>query len=448
MRQSNNDLKTSPGRRDFLITASATAAGLYVAGSGALVASEKSAAPKPEVLAINGGPKAVTIPQGKSERWPLFGEEEEKAVVQLVRNPSYSPNAKLEHDWQQYYKSPFVKAYCNGTGALTTMFFALALPPGSEIMVPSYTFFSTIVPMRLFGLVPVFVDIDPRTLNFDLEDAKRRLTKNTKAVMPVHWLGLPADMDHICDWAKEKGLIVMEDACHAHGARLKGKLMGTWGEMAAFSFQMSKPLPAIEGGMANFKQREHYERGATFGHYDLPPSFPAGSDYRRYGGSGLGTKLRMHPMAASLARVQLRGLDKQNAMMTSQIRRLNDRLTQLPGLYEQGNGRKDVERINYAWNTLFIDEKEAGMTRQKCVAALRAEGVNAGAHSYTLQHKLALYREPQWWHHPPVIPELPGSEKANLTAITLPCFTSEAPEMIDQYIKAFEKVWANRKSLA
>lgn len=448
MRQSKNNPEMSPKRRDFLKTAGATAAGLYMAGAGPLAASQESAITKPEVLAINGGPKTVTVPFGNAGRWPQFGEEEEKAVVQLVRNPNYSPNAKLEHDWRQYYKEPYVRAYCNGTGALTTMFFALNLPPGSEIMVPSYTFFATIVPMRLFGMVPVFVDIDPRTLNMDLEDAKRRLTKNTKAIVPVHWIGLPADIDHICDWAKEKGLIVMEDACHAHGARLKGKLMGKWGEMAAFSFQNSKPLPAIEGGMAIYKSKEHLERGTTFGHYDLPNSFPAGSDYRRYYGSGLGTKLRMHPMAAALARVQLRGLDKKNAMISGQIRRLNDRLTQLPGLYEQGNGRKDVERIYYSWNMMFIDEKEAGMTREKCVAALRAEGVNATAHSYTLQHKLALYREPQWWHHPPVIPELPGSDKANATGIALPCFTSEAPELVDQYIKAFEKVWAHRKDLA
>ena len=448
MRQSSNYSKSSAGRREFLKTTSAAAAGLYMAGAGVQAMAEKAVSTvKKEVLAINGGPKAVTVPLGKSTRWPLFGSDEEKAVVKLVRNPSYSPNAQLERDWQKYYKSPYVKAYCNGTGALTTMFFALNLPPGSEIMVPSYTFFATIVPMRLFGLVPVFVDINPRTLNMDLEDIKRRLTKNTKAILPVHWIGLPADMDQICDWAKEKGLIVMEDACHAHGARLKGKLMGDWGEMAAFSFQNTKPLPGIEGGMANYKQKEYYERGSTFGHYDLPPSFPAGSDYRRYGGSGLGTKLRMHPMAAALVRVQLRGLDKRNAMITTQIRRLNDRLTKLLGLYEQSSGRSDVERINYAWNMLFIDEAEAGMSRRKCVEALRAEGVKADAHYYTLQHELPLYREAQWWHHPPVIPELPGSDKANATGISLPCFTSEVPEMIDQYVKAFEKVWAHRGQL-
>ncbi|MBN1393602.1 MAG: DegT/DnrJ/EryC1/StrS family aminotransferase [Pirellulales bacterium] len=443
-------MRQSDSRRNFLKTAGATAAGLYAAGAGAKATAQNTKASAPvikESLAINGGPKTVTVPFGDAAQWPLYGPEEEKAVLEVVRRPGYDPNFRLERDWQEYYKVPYVRAYCNGTGALNTMFFALNLPPGSEIMVPSYTFFATIVPMRLFGLVPVFVDINPRTLCFDLEDAKRRLTKNTKAIMPVHWIGLPADIDQIADWAEEKGLILLEDACHVHGARLKGKLMGTWGEMAAFSFQATKPLPAIEGGMANYKQREHFERGSTFGHYDLPVKFPADSKYRKYYGCGLGTKLRMHPMAAALARVQLSGLDKRNEMITKQIRGLNDRLAHLPGLYEQGNGRTDVDRIYYAWNMLFIDPKEAGMSREKCVEALRAEGVNATAHSYTLQHKLALYREPEWWHHPPVIPELPGSDKANATGISLPCFSKEVPELIDQYVKAFEKVWAHRDQL-
>jgi dTDP-4-amino-4,6-dideoxygalactose transaminase len=216
--------------------------------------------------------------------------------------------------------------------------------------------------------------------------------------------------------------------------------------MAAFSFQATKPLPAIEGGMANYQERADFERGSTIGHYDKPQSFPADSSYRKYQGSGLGLKLRMHPMAAVLARCQLRGLEERNAMYAAQVRRLNDRIRHLPGLYEQA-ARPDMKRIYYAWNMLFIDETQAGMSREACVKALQAEGVQAKAHSYTLQHKLALYAEAKWWHHAPVIPELPGSEQANRTAIALPMFTCEVPELVDQYTKAFEKVWAHRKEL-
>lgn len=425
-------------RRTFLKTGALAA--------GAMAAGHARAASR-ETLALDGGPKAVTANSAKAAQWPLYGPEEQEAVAALVKSPSYDPLGQLEKDWKQYYRIPYCKAQCNGTSALAAMFFALDLPQGSEIMVPSYTFFATIVPMRLFGLVPVFVDINPRTLNFDLEDAKRRITKRTRAVLPVHWIGLPADMDHICDWAKEKGLVVLEDSCHAHGARLKGKLCGTWGEMAAFSFQASKPLPAIEGGMANYQKQDHYERGTAFGHYDAPSGFPAGSAYKKFYGSGLGLKTRMHPMAAALAACQLKGLDKRNAAGSAQVRRLNDRLTQLPGLYEQ-KSRPDVERLYYAWNMMFIDEKQAGMTRAACVKALQAEGVSAGAVSYRLQHKLDLYKEPQWWHHAPKIPDLPGSDEANRTAIGLPYFTSDQPELVEQYARAFEKVWAHRKELA
>jgi dTDP-4-amino-4,6-dideoxygalactose transaminase len=326
------------------------------------------------------------------------------------------------------------------------MFFALNLPPGSEIMVPSYTFFATIVPMRLFGLVPVFVDINPRTLNFDLEDAKKRLTPNTKAVLPVHWIGLPADMDLIGDWAKEKGLIVLEDSAHAHGASLKGRKMGTWSRMAIYSYQMSKPLPAIEGGMGVYQDKDDYGRATAFGNYDMQ-GVPKDNPYFKYKGSGLGLKFRMHPMAAALARCQLKGLDERNAAGAAQVRRLNDRLLQLPGLYEQSSGRDDVQRLYYAWNMLFVDEKEAGATRDKLVAALQAEGVNISGTSYTLQHELPLYAEEEWWHHKPAIPDLPGSAQANATSMGLPYFTSEAPELCDQYVKAFEKVWAHRAEL-
>lgn len=429
--------KTS--RRRFLKTT-----GTIAAGAAFLRPSVSRAAS--ETLALNGGAKAVTAPHADAAKWPLYGKEEEDAVLKLLRNPGYGPNAELEKAWQDYFQVPYVKSYCNGTSALASMFFGLNLPPGSEIMVPSYTFFATIVPMRLFGLVPVFVDINPRTLNFDLNDAKKRLTKNTRAVLPVHWFGNPADMDQICDWAKEKGLIVLEDCAHAQGVSLKGKLVGTWGEMSITSFQQTKPLPGIEGGMGIYQKKEHFERAATLGHYDVPKSFADDSPYRKYAVSGLGLKLRMHPVCATLALVQLKYLKQRNTEGTVQMRALNERLTQLPGLYDQKT-RPDCDRLYYAQNTMFIDEAEAGMTRETLVKALKAEGVDAAVYTYPLQHKLALYADAQWWHHKPTIPELPGSEQANATSISLPYFTKAVPELVEQYVKAFEKVWAHRKEL-
>jgi dTDP-4-amino-4,6-dideoxygalactose transaminase len=107
-----------------------------------------------------------------------------------------------------------------------------------------------------------------------------------------------------------------------------------------------------------------------------------------------------------------------------------------------------MKRGYYSTNALFINEKEAGFSRAAAVKALQAEGVRASEYVYRLQHKCAIYSEAQWWHHPPVIPELPGSEQANREAIRLPLFTAEAPELVDQYAAAFEKVWAHRRQLS
>ncbi|WP_165252145.1 DegT/DnrJ/EryC1/StrS family aminotransferase [Paludisphaera soli] len=401
-------------------------------------------------LALEGGSPAVTLAKAahaEASRWPLYGSDEEAAVLEVLRNPGYGPIDDLERDWRERFGAPFAKAHCNGTSAIAAMFFALGLPPGSEVMVPSYTFFASIVPMRLFGLVPVFVDVDPRTLNFDVADARRRLTPNVKAILPVHWMGLPCPMDDLSAFAQEKGLILLEDVAHAPGASYRGKPLGAWGRMSIFSYQTTKPLPALEGGMGMYQERADYERATAFGHSDVPARFPADSRYRRYAGTGLGLKLRMNPMAAALARAQLGKLDARNAAGAAQVRRLNDRITQLPGLVEPPCPA-DATRIYYANNILFLDEATAGATRAAVVAALRAEGVQAREHRYPLQHKLPLYAEPEWWHHPPTIPELPGSDEANRTAIALPYFTSEAPELIEQYTRAFEKVWANRAKLS
>jgi dTDP-4-amino-4,6-dideoxygalactose transaminase len=428
-----------PSRRHFLAASGALALGAASTGT-------RSAHGAAETLALHGGPKAVTVAADTAAHWPRYGAAEEEAVLALLRAPSYDPVDALEADWRAFLGVPHAKSHCNGTSALASMFFALDLPPGSEILVPSYTFFATIVPMRLFGLVPVFVDVNPRTLNFDLDDAKKRLTKNTKAVLPVHWIGLPADMDHIGDWAREKGLILLEDAAHAHGAKLKDTYMGAWGRMSIFSYQMTKPLPAIEGGMGVYQEQRDYDRATAFGHYQVP-GVPDDSPYAKYKGTGLGLKFRMHPFAAALARCQLQGLEARNAEGTAQTRTLNDRLLQLPGLYEQSSGRDDVTRLYYAWNMLFIDEQEAGVSRGKVVEALKAEGVKADALEYRLQHEQPLYTEGEWWHHLPEIPPLPGSTQANATQIALPYFTEEVPELVEQYVAAFEKVWAHRNEL-
>jgi perosamine synthetase len=451
MKNKTNKLKAVETRRTFIKSTGVAAAGLFLASPTISMAG--TGINDQDTLALKGGPKAVTASHDDATTWPRYGAEEEKAVMDVLRNPSYKPNDVLEEAWQKHFNLPFCKAHFNGTSAITGMFFALNLPAGSEIMVPCSTFWATVTPMRFFGLVPVMVDINPVTLNFDVEDAKRKLTKNTKAVFPVHYLGMPADMDYISDFCKEKGLIVLEDSCHAHGASMKGKFMGAWGRMACFSFQASKPLPAIEGGMGNYQNQEDFERATVLGHYGRLGE--PGGRYSKYKDSkyykysyGLGMKLRIHPMAAALAICQLEKLDKRNAVLKAQVRKLNDRITKLPGLYEQQN-RPDVDRVYYAENRFLLNETEAGMTRDACVKALNAEGVSAGAAGAQFLCNNPIFHEAEWWHHLPVIADkYPGAAEVDKRGISLPFFTKEMPELNEQYIKAFEKVWAHRKELA
>jgi dTDP-4-amino-4,6-dideoxygalactose transaminase len=328
------------------------------------------------------------------------------------------------------------------------MYFALDLPPGSEIMVPSYTFFATCLALRFSSYVPIFIDIDPRTSCFDLEDAKRKLTPRTKALVTMHSWGLPCEMDRIADWAKEKGLILLEDAAHAHGASMQGKKMGTWGAMGIYSFQTTKVMPSIEGGMGMYQTRDYFERAAAIGHYEDPVKFAADSPVRPYEGTGFGQKYRMHPLAAAVAREQLKQLDQLNALVAKNVRALNNRLTQLPGITEP-RCRPDQKRVYYNGNLLFVDFKQLGCSRPNLIKTLKAEGVRATFWDYPEQHKLKIYSEAKWWHHPPQIPEqMPGNVYVNANHIFLPAFYEDVPELIGQYVKAFEKVWSRRAELA
>jgi dTDP-4-amino-4,6-dideoxygalactose transaminase len=425
-----------------------------VAVAGLSVADYGFAAAKTETLALSGGEKAVNFPKDQFAaltKWPRYGDAEKKAVgdmLDLSGSQFYGEITLFENAWKDYTQSPFVKNHINGTSALTSMYFALDLPPGSEIMVPSYTFFATCLAMRFFGCVPIFIDIDPKTATFDLEDAKRKLTPRTRAVVPMHSWGLPCQMDLISDWAKEKGLIVLEDAAHAHGASMQGKKMGAWGVMGIYSFQASKVMPAIEGGMGMYQTREYFERAAAFGEYNDPAKFPKDSPVHAYEGTGFGQKYRMHPLAAALARQQLKGLDRFNELVEKNVRTMNDRLTKLEGITEP-LCRPDQKRVYYHRNMLLMDFKKLGFTRDALVKALKAEGVDVGFWDYPEQHKLKIYSEAKWWHHAPQVPAtMPGNTYINANHIFLPLFYGEASEPIDQYVKAIEKVWAHRAELA
>jgi dTDP-4-amino-4,6-dideoxygalactose transaminase len=444
MKKKKIERTPSEGRRSFLQAGGIALLGLAI--PEALAAKTRAT----ESLALFGGSKAVSFPEDKLDaltRWPRYGQKEKDALNRLIdTNKFYEELPLFESEWQEYTKSLFVRAHINGTSAITSMFFAIDLEPGSEIMVPSYDFSADCLAMRFFGYVPIFIDIDPATGCFNLEDARRKFTGRTRAVFPMHTWGLPCEMDHIRDFAKEKDLIVLEDAAHAHGATMQGRKMGTWGDLAIFSFQASKVLPTVEGGMGMYQTLLHYERATAFGEYTAPEKFPLTSPIHRYAGTGFGQKYRMHPFSAAVGRQQLSSLEATSALVERNVRRLNDPLIQLAGLSEP-RCRPDQKRAYYFANMLLVDPAKAGFSRDTLVKTLKAEGVRVSTWVYPEQHRLTIYSEPKWWHHPPVIPSsMPGNEYINSQHIFLPLFYDEATDVIDQYVKAFQKIWTARPS--
>jgi perosamine synthetase len=182
---------------------------------------------------------------------PFLGPEELAAVGQVFDSRWLgmgAATATFESKLRDLLGAKHVLAVNTGTSALHLAVAALSLAPGAEIIVPSLTFIATAQAILAAGAHPVFCEVEPDTLNLDLEDALRRVTSHTAALMPVHFGGLPCNMDPILAAARERDLWVVEDAAHAFGSRYKGRLVGTLGAITCFSFDPIKNITCGEGG--------------------------------------------------------------------------------------------------------------------------------------------------------------------------------------------------------
>jgi dTDP-4-amino-4,6-dideoxygalactose transaminase len=231
-------------------------------------------------LAVNGGAKAITLDQEEALRWPRLTEEDEQAVLELIRKNEISVSQepiKLEKEFAQFLGAQYALSEVNGTAALYAALFVLGIKQGDEVICPSYTYWATAMPAVTLGAKVVFCEVDPKNLNMDPEDFRKKITSRTKAVIPVHLWGLPCEMDEIIAIARENKIAVIEDACHAHGAEYRGKKIGTLGDFGIFSFQASKNLPGGEGGMLITDNEEYYFQAVALGHYrraaDLPENY-------------------------------------------------------------------------------------------------------------------------------------------------------------------------------
>src|SRR5947209_12920111 len=222
-------------------------------------------------LALYGGPKGVQSDPGDTFTWPIITPEIEAAVLAVLRAGTMSGTdvtMEFERAFSDWHGMTYGLAHNTGTAALHSAMFGLGIGKGDEIICPSLTYWASCLPVYSLGGTVVFADVDPETLCIDPGDIEHRITPRTRAIIAVHYLGHPADMDRILDIARRHDLRVIEDASHAHGALYKGKLVGTFGDVSAFSLMSGKSFAIGEGGILLTNDRRTYERAIAFGHYE------------------------------------------------------------------------------------------------------------------------------------------------------------------------------------
>ncbi len=211
--------------------------------------------------AILGGEPVVTADHGPALRWPILTTADEEAVLAILRDGNLSTHAvirELERDYRSLTGMPYALAHCNGTAAMLAAFQAIDLKPGDEVLVPSATFWASVLPMIWLGVIPVFCESEEARMGLDPADLERRITSRTRALVVVHLWGLPSRMTEIMAVARRHGLAIIEDASHAHGAIWRDRPCGSLGDVAVFSLQGDKLAPAGEGGVLLCRRESHH----------------------------------------------------------------------------------------------------------------------------------------------------------------------------------------------
>ncbi len=336
-------------------------------------------------LAIQGGTPIRTKP---FPSWPQWDERERTNLLRTLETGKWY---RYTGDTVERFEKAFAAAcgakhalaVTSGTKALEGAVYALELEPGAEVIVPSYTFVSTATCVINSGYQVVFADVDPQTLNVTAETLEAVRTPKTKAVIPVHFGGLPCDMDAIMAWAKEHQIAVIEDACHAHGGFWDGRALGAIGDLGAFSFQNSKNMTAGEGGIVLTDDETYLGRLFARHSYGQQP----GREW--YDHFTVSTNLRMTEWAGAILLAQLERLAEQSSKRLENARLLDDAIAGLPGL--QVVGSKDPRAAQRAYHLYIyraVDLPE-GVTKAQVMKAMQAEGIPTAA-----GYPRPLYKQP------------------------------------------------------
>jgi dTDP-4-amino-4,6-dideoxygalactose transaminase len=258
----------------------------------------------------------------------------------------------------------------NGTTAIEMGLRALGVVPGDEVIVPPYTFIATASAVVTVGAVPVFADIDPETLCLDPEDAARKISPRTRAIIPVHVGGRIANMVRINELAKSHKLAVLEDAAHAWGSQCDGRGAGTLGRCGTFSFQVSKNITAGEGGILVTDDKDLADLCRSFSHCGRTD----GSAW--YDHNNLGSNLRMTEFQAAILLAQLARLEEHVARRQRNAALLDEALADIPAIHQLAPAA-GMTRRSYHMYIFRLNQIELGIPRERFLEALQAEGVPA-----------------------------------------------------------------------
>ena len=411
---------------------------------------------KKSLPAILGGKPAVTLDHGAANRWPILDENDEKAVLSVMRDGNISTHPvirELEKDYRQFTGQKYVLAHSNGTAALLAAFHAIGLNPGDEVLVPTATFWASVLPILWIGAIPVFCESEMERLGIDPKDAEKRITPRTKAIVVVHLWGLPSKMTEIYELAKKHNLKIIEDASHSHGAKWRGRPCGSLGDVSVFSLQGDKLAPGGEGGVLCCSDYEYYERATCLG--DITRIIELETPARRFAATSFGIKTRIAPLSAAIARSQLAKLAKNNEARNRNLTYLSNGLEKLG--FHTFLPPEHIERVYFEY-LIRCEPSRIGMPLNTLMTALQKEGCKVSLPRYPLLHQQPFFTEgqflsilrPEPGKEPPRYSPtaLPMAEEANKTMMRLPSFPTGTREILDQYIEAFEKVLDHKEEIS
>lgn len=315
--------------------------------------------------------------------WPEWGEAEERALARVLASGSWggfpSPNTEASafaEAFAAYLDVPFAVPCANGTVSLTLALQAARVSPGAEVVTTAYTFVGTASAIVAAGCVPVLVDVLPGSYCLDPAKVEAAVSERCEAILPVHLACSMADMDRLGDLALRRGLLLVEDCAHAHGARWRGRAAGAIGDLGSFSMQSSKLLTAGEGGCVTARDAVVAQRLRSL--VNCGRKGPADTFPERL----LGHNARMTEWQAAVLGAQLARLPGQHARRSANVERFEKEIAALPGLRPLERDPRVSERAVYQLVLRYDGSAFAGVPRDDLLRALHAEGVPGSGRFY------------------------------------------------------------------